>query len=208
MRVGHDVLAASARLAGGWRVDGAARGAPRRAWPRGRYRLGTSERGQCIGPRKRGGQETGPNPTDRGKFGSKHHIVVDAKGIPLAIRVTAANVHDSRMFEAMVDAIPAIAGPRGHLRRRPAKVHADKGYDYDRCRAALRKRGIAQRIARRGIEPKERLGRHRWVVERTIAWLHGFRRLTLRTARRVDIHSAFVTLAAALVCHRFVDRLC
>jgi transposase len=157
---------------------------------------------------KGGGQETGPNPTDRGKFGSKHHIVVDAKGIPLAIRVTAANVHDSRMFEAMVDAIPAIAGPRGHLRRRPAKVHADKGYDYDRCRAALRKRGIAQRIARRGIEPKERLGRHRWVVERTIAWLHRFRRLTLRTARRIDIHSAFLTLAAAVVCHRFVDRLC
>ncbi len=122
--------------------------------------------------------------------------------------MTAANVHDSKVFETIVDAIPSIAGPRGHRRRRPAKVHADKGYDYDRCRAALRKRGIAQRIARRGIEPKERLGRHRWVVERTIAWLHGFRRLTLRTARRIDIHSAFVTLAAALVCHRFVARLC
>lgn len=112
------------------------------------------------------------------------------------------------MLDVVLDAIPKIAGPTGRLRHRPGKVHADKGYDYDRCRDSLRKRGIVQRIARRGIESKQHLGRHRWVVERTIAWLHAFRRLSVRTARRVDIHSAFVTLAAALVCHRFVERFC
>jgi transposase len=114
-----------------------------------------------------GGQETGPNPTDRGKLGSKRHLVVDARGIPLVILVSGANRHDSMMFEKCMDAIPAIAGLPGRARKRPAKLHADKGYDYKRCRAYLRRRGIASRIARRGVESSEKLGKHRWVVERT-----------------------------------------
>jgi IS5 family transposase len=60
------------------------------------------------------------------------------------------------------------------------KLHADKGYDYLLCRRALRKRGITPRIARRGIESRERLGRYRWVVERTLSWLNRFRRLKVR----------------------------
>ena len=62
--------------------------------------------------------------------------------------VSAANVHDSMMLEATVDAIPPIKRPRGRPRKRPAKLHADKGYDYARCRTALRKRRITPRIAR------------------------------------------------------------
>lgn len=88
-----------------------------------------------------GGQETGPNPTDRGKLGSKRHIIVDARGIPLVVLVSGANRHDSKMFEPCVDALPAVAGLQGHPRKRPAKLHADKGYDYKRCRAHLRQRG-------------------------------------------------------------------
>ena len=68
-----------------------------------------------------GGQETGPNPTDRGKLGSKRHIVVDARGIPLVILVRGANRHHSKMFERCADAIPAIAGLGGCLRIRPSK---------------------------------------------------------------------------------------
>jgi IS5 family transposase len=86
--------------------------------------------------------------------------------------LSAANVHDSKMLEAALDAIPALRQPRGgrgRPRRRPAKLHADKGYDYPRCRSACRRRGIQPRIARRGVESRERLGRHRWVVERTLA---------------------------------------
>jgi IS5 family transposase len=85
-------------------------------------------------------------------------------------------------------------------------LHADKGYDYPRCRAACRQRGIAPRIARRGIESSERLGRHRWVVERTLAWLNRFRRLTVRYERRADIHQAFLSLGCALICWHVLDR--
>ena len=71
-----------------------------------------------------------------------------------------------------------------------------------RCRRALRRRGIIPRIARRGIESRERLGRYRWVVERTLSWLNRFRRLKVRYERRADIHEAFLSLGCALVCWR------
>ena len=118
---------------------------------------------------------------------------------------SAANVHDSRMLEATVDAVRPIKRPRGRPRKRPAKLHADKGYDYPRCRAALRCRHIAPRIARRGIERSDRLGRHRWVVERTLAWLNRFRRLKVRYERRADILQAFLSLGCALICWRHVQ---
>ena len=124
---------------------------------------------------------TGPNPTDRGKPGSKYHIVVDAAGVPLAALLSAANTHDSRLLEPLLDAAPAVKRPgRGRPRRRPAKLHADKAYDFPRCRAYLRRRGILARIARRGVETHRRLGRRRWVVERTISWLLRYKRLGLR----------------------------
>ena len=104
------------------------------------------------------------------------------------MRHTAANVHDPKMLEEAVDAVPPIRGPRGRPRKRPEKLHADKGYDFPRCRKALRKRGIEARIARRGVESSERLGRHRWVVERTLSRLNRYRRLKVRYERRADIH--------------------
>jgi IS5 family transposase len=88
--------------------------------------------------------------------------LTDRRGIPLAVGLSAANTHDSVLLEPMVDAVPPIRGPCG----RPAKLHGDKGYDYPRCRRALRARGVTARIARRGVESSQRLGRHRYVVER------------------------------------------
>jgi IS5 family transposase len=102
-----------------------------------------------------------------------------------------------------VDAVPAVKGPRGRPgrpRKRPAKLHLDKGYDYPRCRKALRRRGITPRIARRGIESSQRLGRHRYVVERSLAWLVGYRRLQVRYERRADILLGFLHLACAVIC--------
>ncbi len=122
------------------------------------------------------------------------------------MRLTGANVHDSRMIEEMVDAVPAIRQCWGPPRRRPAKLHADKAYDHRRCRQALTVRHIQHRIARRGIESSQRLGRHRWVVERSLAWLAQFRRLAIRYERRADIHLALTTLAAALITWRFVAK--
>ena len=96
------------------------------------------------------------------------------------VGLTAANVSDPTTLEWMVDAIPPLRGKRGRPRRRPTKLHADKAYNSRANRAALRRRHIQPRLARKGIESKERLGRYRWVVERTIAWLHAFRRLAVR----------------------------
>jgi IS5 family transposase len=122
------------------------------------------------------------------------------------LELTAANVHDSTVLEPVLDAVPPVRQCRGRPRRRPAKLHGDKGYDYPRCRRACRKRGIVPRIARRGVESGERLGRHRWVVERTLAWFARFRRLTVRYERRADIFEAFHHLAAAVICFRFAAR--
>ena len=92
------------------------------------------------------------------------------------------------MLEEVVDAVPPIRQSWGRSRQRPAKLHADKAYDHRRCRRALTRRRIQPRIARRGIESSAKLGRHRWVVERTLAWFSQFRRLAIRYERRADIH--------------------
>ena len=88
----------------------------------------------------------------------------------------------------------------------PSKLHADKGYDFAHCRRSLRRWGIEPRIARRGIESSEKLGRHRWIIERTLAWFSRFRRLTIRYERRLDILQGFHLLAASLICFKFVAR--
>ncbi len=157
-------------------------------------------------PGKKGGTKTGPNPTDKGKPGTKRHIVVDRTGIPLAAMITAANMHDSMVFEELIDAIEPIKRPgRGRPRKRPEKLHADKAYDDKKCAQALRRRGIKRRIARKGIESSEKLGWHRWVVERTLAWLAKYRRLTIRYERRDDIHEAFLHLGCSLICFNYLS---
>jgi transposase len=145
---------------------------------------------------------TGPNPVDRGKPGSKLHVLTDAAGLPLAVAVSAATTHDSLALIPLVQAIPAIRSKRGPRRRRPGKLHADKGYDYEHLRTWLRRRRITPRIARRGIESSEKLGRHRWVIERSLAWLTGYRRLTLRYERSARLFAAFLTLAATVTCYK------
>jgi transposase len=145
---------------------------------------------------------TGANPVDRGKPGSKYHLLIDATGVPLAVELSAANTYDSQLLEEVVDAVPAVIGPRGRPgrpRRRPAKLHGGKGYDYPSCRRMLRRRGISPRIARRGVESSSRLGRHRWKVERSLAWLLANRRLTVRYERRADLLTAFLHLACAVL---------
>jgi IS5 family transposase len=125
----------------------------------------------------------------------------------LAVEISSANLNDCKMLAPVLDLVPAVRGRVGRPRRRPVKLHGDKGYDHAFCRDACRQRGIIPRIARRGIEPRSRLGRYRWVVERTIAWLHLFRRLAVRYERRADIHLAFLTMGAALVCFN-IGRFC
>ncbi|WP_407973045.1 IS5 family transposase [Burkholderia pyrrocinia] len=145
-----------------------------------------------------GGPGSRPQPDRSGKHGSKRHIAVDTHGIPLAVTVTGANRHDSIAFESTLDAIPAVRGLNGQPRKRPGKLHAGKGYDFARCRSYLRQRGIKARAARRGVESSKRLGRYRWVVERTHAWFAGFGKLRIRFECRLDIHVALLLPAAAV----------
>jgi IS5 family transposase len=135
-------------------------------------------------------------------------VLTDANGTPVMFCVTGANRHDSVVFEQMIDALPAIKGKPGRPRRWPDKLHADKAYDCKRCRQHLRQRGIRVRIARKGIESKERLGRHRWVVERTHAWLAAFGKLRVRLERSITTHVALLSLACSIICLRTLRRLC
>lgn len=133
---------------------------------------------------------------------------MDRAGLPLALVLTGANRHDSMALTETVDAIHPVRQRRGRPRKRPDKLHADKGYDFKRCRRDLRARTITPRIARRGIESSQRLGRHRWVVERTFAWLNQFRRLVVRYERHADLYRAFLLIAATIICFRTLERFC
>ena len=121
--------------------------------------------------------------------------------------VSAANVNDHRMLEDMLDGVRAVRQPVGRPRKRPAKLHGDKGYDYPECRDLLRERAIVARIARKGIESSTRLGRHRYVVERCLEWTTRFRRLVRRYERKAFHFLGFLRLACALICYRRARRL-
>jgi transposase len=140
-------------------------------------------------------------------LGSKHHLITDATGIPLAVILTGGHRNDVTQLLPLLNAIPPIRGLRGRPRRRPGKVYADRGYDHDKYRQLLRERGITPVIARRGTGHGSGLGRLRWVVERTFAWLHAFRRLRTRYERRADTHQAMISLACSIICLRNLRTL-
>src|SRR5215210_2025953 len=161
-----------------------------------------SRRGLQSRAGEKGGSETGPSPVDRARNGSKHHLLVDAAGIPLAWTVTGGNRNDVTQLIPLVERVPSVRGKVGRPRRRPDRITADRGYDHDKYRRELRRRGIASEIARRQTEHGSGLGRARWVVERTFAWLHHFKRLLVRYDRRQEIHEAFLAIGCCLVCLR------
>jgi transposase len=131
----------------------------------------------------------------------------DRSGLPLAVVISAANRNDHQELETVVDAVMPVKVPVGQPRRRPHKLHADKGYDYRTCRNAVRRRGIIARIARRGIESAKRLGRHRYVIERSLEWVSRFRRLARRYERKASHFEAFARLACAVICYRRAVKL-
>ncbi|MFG2593897.1 IS5 family transposase [Streptomyces sp. NPDC048438] len=156
----------------------------------------------------RRGPKSGPSPVDRARPGSKHHILVDGQGIPLAVSLTGGNRNDVTQLMPLLAKIPSVPGLVGRPRRRPDILLGDRGYDHDKYRRLVWAQGIKPVIGRRGIPHGSGLGAHCWVVERTIAWFHGFRRLRVRWERRDDIHEAFLGLATCLITHRHVQRLC
>jgi IS5 family transposase len=134
-------------------------------------------------------------------------VLTDGRGIPIAVTLSAANVHDKRVVAQTLDAV-VIRAPRGP--RRPKHLCLDKGYDYSSCECEARMRGIIPHIRRRGEPPlvgcisgKPR----RWVVERTNSWHNNFRALKIRWERIADNHLALIHAACALMIFRYVKRL-
>jgi transposase len=161
---------------------------------------------QRYGEGAKGGDLTGPSPTDRAKKGSKRHILTDAQGIPLAVVLTGANVHDKWMVGATLDAciFKASRGPR-----RPIHLCLDKGYDYRDSEAAVRARGIIPHIRRRREKPMVGCVRgkpRRWVVERTNSWHNQFRGLLIRWERIAANYLAMVQLASAFIAFDAASR--
>ena len=153
------------------------------------------------------GAQTGPSPVDRGRTGSKHHLLVDSAGIALAISLTGGDRNDVTQLLPLVDGVGPVRGKIGRPRLRADSVIADRGYDHDKYRRELWRRGVKPVIARRGTEHGSGLGKLRWVVERSFAWLHQFRRLRIRWERRPELHQAFMHLACAFICQRFLRAL-
>ena len=151
-----------------------------------------------------GGEATGPSPVDRRKPGTKHTLLVSRSGVPLAIRTAGANASDHTQIIPLVLAFPRVGGRPGRPKERPDELYADRGYDSDATRWLLRWLGIEPHIGRRGTPHGSGLGRVRWVVERTISWLKGLRRMRVRYDRLGVIRDAFTTLAASVICYRIL----
>ncbi|MBG7704172.1 IS5 family transposase [Streptomyces sp. MC1] len=159
-------------------------------------------RGRLARPCSQRGDHVGPSPVDRARPGSKHHLIVDRHGTPLAVTLTGGNRHDVTQLLPLIDAVPPIRGLRGRPRRKPRRLHADRGYDFEKYRRLLRKRSIKPLIARRGVAHGSGLGKVRWVVERAFAWLHQFKRLRVRYERHADLHVGLLQLACSIICLR------
>lgn len=100
----------------------------------------------------------------------------------------------------LVEAIPPVPGKPGRPKRTPHRLYGDRAYDSHLHRMLLWIRGIEPVLAQRNTAHGSGLGTVRWVVERTLSWLHQFRRLRVRYERRADIHEAFLKLACAMIC--------
>src|SRR5262245_1719691 len=206
LRLRHDLLATAAVLATPRHLEETpARPAAARRAGEG-HRLGALLRGQPELPRRFWGALTGPNPTDRAKKGTKRHLLVDGRGTPLAVRLTGANRNESLEALNLVDDVPPIRGRRGRPRRKPVALYGDRQYGTPRNREGLKQRRIKNYLARQRAPHGSGLGKVRWVVERTFAWVGQARRLKIRYDKLPPIHRAFHFLQLARICCTFLQR--
>lgn len=149
---------------------------------------------------------TGKNPTDRAKKGTKRHLVVDGKGVPLAVRITGANRHDSVEAMNLVDDIPPIPGRRGRPRRKPKALYGDRAYGTSRNHQGLKQRRIEDHLAQPRTPHGRGLGQIRWIVESGLSWVGQARRLKIRYEVLPALHRAFHYLQLARICCKILQR--
>ncbi len=153
-----------------------------------------------------GGDATGPSPVDRRKKGTKHTLMVDPHGVPLAIHTAPANASDHTQIIPLILDFPTVGGKPGRPKDLPDEAYADCGYDSDDTRWILRWLGIEPKIPKRGRTHGSGLGKVRWVVERTIGWLKGLRRMRVRYDRLGVIMDAWTSLAAGVICYNILTH--
>jgi len=157
-------------------------------------------------PAPLGGTDTGPNPTDRAKSGSKRHQLVDRRGAPLSAVVTGANATDMKTNPTVLDWI-VVPRPRP-TRKKPQHLCEDKGYDYPECREQALTRGYIPHIPQKGTDPsalpagQKRHPARRWVAERTHAWQNAFRKLRVRWEKKTENWEGLWHLANSLIVYR------
>ena len=157
----------------------------------------------CLPPL--GGSETGPDPTNRGKLGTKRHILSDRRGAPLSVVISAANRHDMKVAEATLDGI-VVPRPRP-TRRRPQHLCRDKGFDFAETREAAEARGYTVHTPVKGLDtpppaPDQTHPARRWVIERTNAWHNRFRKLRVRYEKNPKNYRGLTHLACVLIVYR------
>jgi len=156
----------------------------------------------------KGGFDTGPNPTDRAKSGTKQHVVIDGNGAPLAFFLTGANTPDMRGFPSLIKDGFLIDRPI-ITDLTPQHICLDKGYDYDDIDSVLDELGYTKHIKRRGQISLPGIGEpiypaRRWKVERTISWLNNMRKLRTRWEKKSANYRALWLIAAALIIYRLI----
>jgi transposase len=158
----------------------------------------------AMGKAPLGGEKTGRNPTDRGKRGVKRLVLTDGRGVPLGATIDGANRNDHKLMRETLEAIP-IERPEP-TRRRPQHLCLDKGFDYDEPRALAEEFGFTLHLRTRGEEVSAkrhaRAKARRWVVERTHSWLHRFRSILIRCAKKPSNYLAQLHFALAIITWR------
>lgn len=148
----------------------------------------------------------GPNPTDRGKRGTKRHVLVDGRGVPLAVVLTGANRHDVTRVENVMDGI--VATRPQSTPENLQHLYADKAYDSAAAQKAMEERGIIPHVRSRGEEKRKKeingYKAHRWVVEACFSWLNRFRKLFVRYEKTNESYFTLVCLACAIIIGRNV----
>jgi len=158
-----------------------------------------------LGKARCGGDEIGPNPTDRGKNGTKRSMLTDAGGGPLGVVVAAANVVDAKLLDKTIEAI-VVERPEP-TKQDPQNLCLDKGYDNPRGEEAIVKHDYQGHIRRIGEDSSQQQGKkkypaRRWVVERTQAWLSKCRGILVRYEKKAVNYLALVQFACALLWYR------
>lgn len=149
-----------------------------------------------------GGGATGPNPTDRGKGGTKRHLLTEAKGLPIGLTVTGANVHDIKQVEAVFESMPFE--PPLPDEEHPQGFCGDMGYESAAVRASIARRGYSDHIRSRYDEKEGKAHipgyrARRWVCERTHSWMNRYRRILVRWEKKTENYLAFLHLICAIL---------